>query len=362
MVRIPLRCRFRPSNIGPTSWAPPRGQGGISRRRFSLLPLALAASACAQQGAGSGHGPASPRRTMRVEGTRLLSASGQPFVMRGINLQYGDAPTERLPMIDEIADTGANTIRLLLRRNTTAQELQQGLDRIVARGMVAVVMYWEEDVTCKDGLEGFEAAMLRWTTTWREVLSRPAYQDRLVLNIVNEWGEPDAQDTFGATYRSAIAALRRVGYEFPLMIDAAHCGQNYSVFENGGARRLFEADPLRNMIFSGHAYWSYQTAAAQEAVIAVVQGQGLAFAWGEFGQAAYQAEIGRGTDHRALIRHAEAHDIHYLAWSWYGNGVEDRILDMRHPGPKPVLTPYGREIVEGGPGFKGIRATALPLR
>jgi len=282
--------------------------------------------------------------------------------MRGINLQYGDAPAERLAMIDEIADTRANTIRLLLRQGTTPLQLRQALDRILARGLVVVLMYWDEDVTCKSGIDGFDVAMTRWTTTWRDVLLDPKYRDRMVINIVNEWGEPDAHDTYAATYQRAIPALRAVGYDFPLMIDAAHCGQQHSVFDRGGARRLLESDPLRNLIFSCHAYWSYQTPAPLEAAVALVQSQGLAFAWGEFGQAAYQADIGRSTDHRHVLSHAEAHDIHYLAWSWFGNGAQDRILDMREPGPAPVLTAYGREIVDGGAGFKGIRATALPLR
>lgn len=331
---------------------------GVSRRLFNGLPLAFAAPGASAL--------ASPRRpppgVLRVDGTRLLSATGQPFVMRGVNLQYGDAPAERLAMIDEIADTGANTLRLLLRRDTPAPALRLALERSAARGLAVVAMYWDEDVTCKSAVDGFQVAMARWTTSWREVLLDRAWRDRLVLNIVNEWGEPDAQDTYGSTYRRAIRALRRAGYECPLMIDAAHCGQQHSVFDRGGARRLFEADPLRNLIFSCHAYWSYQTPAALEAAVALVQRQGLAFAWGEFGQADYQAELGRGTDHRHLVRHAEANDIHYLAWSWHGNGVQDRILDMREAGPAPVLTAYGREIVEGGEGFRGIRATAQPLR
>lgn len=356
MPRVPQMSSRPVAQAVPDPVSP--ASAGVNRRALVALPIALALA---------GRTAAQPARRataggLRVQGTRLLSATGRPFVMRGINLQYGDAPAERLPMIDEIADTGANTIRLLLRQGTTAPEVRQAMDRIVARGLAVVVMYWDEDVTCKSAVEGFQVAMARWTTTWRDVLLDPAYRDRLVLNIVNEWGEPDAQDTYGTTYRQAIVALRRAGYTCPLMIDAAHCGQQHSVFDRGGARRLFEADPLRNVIFSCHAYWSYQTPAALEAAVALVQRQGLAFAWGEFGQAAYQADIGRGTDHRHLMRHAEANGIHTLAWSWHGNGVQDRILDMREPGPTPVLTAYGRELVEGGEGFRGIRATAQPLR
>jgi mannan endo-1,4-beta-mannosidase len=279
--------------------------------------------------------------------------------MRGINLQYGDNPSERLAMIDEIADTGANTIRLQLRRNTSAAQLRAALDRIVARQLVAVVMYWETDVTCQSGKEGFETAMTRWTADWKAVLSDPTYRAHLVLNIANEWGEPG--DTYAATYRTAVARLRDAGYEFPLMIDAAHCGQDASVFGQRGAQRIADADPFGNVIFSTHAYWSYQSAAAIDNAVALVKGQGLPFVWGEFGQADFQADQGKATDHRHLIRQAESTGVGYLAWSWYGNGTEARILDMRQPGSAPSLTAYGQEVVEGGNAFQGIRATARQL-
>jgi len=288
----------------------------------------------------------------------IVSATGKPFVMRGINLQYGDDPGTRLPMIDEIADSGANTVRLQLRRDTSARQLAAALDRIVARNMVAVVMYWEDDVTCKAGSSGLRTAMKRWTDTWREVLSDPRYRAHLVLNIANEWGEADAGDSFGNTYRAAVVQLRAAGYEFPLMIDAAHCGQDYSVFANGGAARIAAVDRYRNLIFSTHAYWRYQTHKAIDDAVAAVRDQRLAFVWGEFGQAAFQADIGQATDHSYLIGRAEATGVGYIAWSWYGNDA--RALDMRDSGPKAALTRYGRELVEGGAGFKGIRATSTP--
>jgi mannan endo-1,4-beta-mannosidase len=300
-----------------------------------------------------------PDGTMRVEAGAVLSASSKSFVMRGINLQYGDDPSSRLAMIDEIADTGANTIRLELRSSTTADQLRSALDEIVARGLVAVVMYWESDVTCQSDTKGFEVAMTRWTDTWKAVLGDAKYKANLVLNIANEWGDANAKDAYLNTYRDAIARLRAAGYQFPLMIDAASCGQQYSVFANGGATALAQADPYRNVIFSTHAYWSYQTSAAIDAAIAAVQGQGQAFVWGEFGQAAFQASTGNATDHRYLIKHAEDIGIGYLAWSWYGNGGDAQVLDMRQAGVTPLLTAYGEEVVNGGSSFKGIRATSV---
>ena len=337
------------------------------RTTLSCASLAVLA-ACGGGGSDNAASPTTtiptavkPEGTLRVESGTIVSATGTPFVMRGINLQYGDDPTNRLAMIDEIADTGANAIRLELRSSTTAAQLRAALDEIVARGLVAVVMYWETDVTCQADTKGFETAMTRWTDTWKSVLGDAKYKANLILNIANEWGDVDTQDTYGATYRDAITQLRAAGYQFPLMIDAAHCGQQYSVFTNGGATRLAQTDPYRNVIFSTHAYWSYQTPALIDAAISAVQGQGLAFVWGEFGQAAFQASTGNATDHRYLIRRAEDLGIGYLAWSWYGNGDDAKALDMRQAGATPSLTSYGQEVVEGGSSFKGIRATAVLL-
>lgn len=302
-----------------------------------------------------------PEGTMRVEGTKVKSAAGVNFVMRGINLQYGDNPAERLSMIDEIAATGANTIRLELRSNTTAAQLRAALDKIVGYGMVAVLMYWESDVTCQADTAGFKVALTRWTDTWKSVLGDAKYKANIVLNVANEWGDVDANDTFGTTYRDAITKLRAAGYQFPLMIDAAHCGQDYSVFANRGATKIFEADPYRNVIFSTHAYWNYTGSSAIDAAINAVQSQSVPFVWGEFGQANFQADSGHATDHRYLILRAEQLGIGYTAWSWYGNGTEAKALDMRQPGETAVLTAYGQEVVEGSSIFKGIRATSALL-
>lgn len=59
-----------------------------------------------------------------VRGGDILATNGQVLTLRGINLQYGDNPQERLTSIGPIASTGANAIRLQLRRNTTAAQLR----------------------------------------------------------------------------------------------------------------------------------------------------------------------------------------------------------------------------------------------
>lgn len=348
----------------------------LGRVARGLLASLVGATIAACGGSSSESGPApapvtptptptTPTSTITVRGGDILATNGRVLTLRGINLQYGDNPQERLTSIAPIASTGANAIRLQLRSNTTAAQLRSALDEIVAHGLVAVVMYWEEDVTCQSGSAGFATAMTRWTQTWKDVLSDSKYASNLILNIANEWGSTGSIDTYRSTYRSAIQSLRAAGYRFPLMIDAPGCGQAYSAFANGGAQLIATADTEANLIFSVHAYWSYQTASQIEAAAQAVRATGYPFVWGEFGQRAFQADIGQATDHRYLMKHANEQSIGYIAWSWYGNGGDSAALDMSGSPGAVALTAYGLEVVEGtayqSNPVAGIRGTAVPL-
>lgn len=157
------------------------------------------------------------------------------------------------------------------------------------------------------------------------------------------------------------------------MIDAAHCGQNTSVLANGGAARIAGADKYRNVIFSVHAYWSFQTAAQIDAAATTVRASGYPFVWGEFGQLAFQP--GQATDHRYLMQMSNRDGLGYLAWSWKGNGTWDNqtVLDMSYneglvavstSAPYGLqLTPYGLQVVNGTTigttAVPGIRATSV---
>lgn len=352
---------------------------GAGWRGLALMGVALALClpACGGGGgaaAGTEAAPTPPQATvqgrppagwMRIEGGQIVSASGRPVLLRGINLQYGDSPASRLPAIDAIADQGANAIRLQLRRNTTAAQLRAALDAIVARGLVAIPMYWEEDVTCTHDTAGFATAVQRWTVTWKDVLADPRYRAHLVLNIANEWGQSSRLQDWQDRQVDAIRQIRAAGLAMPLMIDAPDCGQTPGAFSAATAARLLAADPYTNLVFSVHAYWRFQTAALIQAAVDQVRATGVPMVWGEFGQLAFQAASGNATDHRALMRDANRRAVGYLAWSWYGNGPEAVLLDMATRDSGGSLTAYGRQVIEGttldGEAVAGLRATSLPF-
>lgn len=263
---------------------------------------------------------------------QVYSASGKKIVMRGINLQYGDKPLAAIDAIRPLAGVGANTIRLQLTSNTTAAELQAALDKVVANGMLAVLMYWNDNLCTSNynTITHFGPAMDKWLNEWKPVLSDPLYARYIVLNIANEWGRgaTDPQQTeFKNTYIQAIQQLRDAGYTFPLMIDAPQCGQDSTNMAKM-APVIAQADRYRNVIFSAHAYFSYPDKATITTARELMTKTGYPFVWGEFGNDLYVPAGGRPTDYASLMTDANTFGIGYIGWSWFGNGPTTRALDM----------------------------------
>ncbi|MGN6366147.1 cellulase family glycosylhydrolase [Asticcacaulis taihuensis] len=298
-----------------------------------------------------------PAPVFHTEGSEILRPDGTAFIARGINLQYGDNPKAALPAIKAISSTGANIIRLQLRRNTSAKDLKKALDRAVALKLPVMVFYWESDITC-----GTDSARLRrdtgdlWLRRWADVLSERKYQPYLMLNIANEWGSSkDNYANYMATYTDLIRAMRARGYRAPIVIDAADCGQATGSFLEGRGKTLQALDPLHNLIVSVHAYnkpWNSPEMIDRN--IADLKSEGVPFLLGEFGDQEL-AEDGSAVDHLHLMQAAQETGTGWITWSWKGNGGVTKVLDMSESYGKVKLTRRGQEIVDGP---YGLRATA----
>lgn len=285
---------------------------------------------------------------------RIHAPDGSEFIARGVNLQYGDRPEQALPAIAAIDSTGANMIRLQLRRNTTAQQLRRALDEAVKHKIPVMVFYWEKDITCAS-----DSALLRrdtealWLKRWAVVLKTPKYQPWIMLNIANEWGtSKDGFKDYEATYTDLIKAFRAEGVRAPIVIDAADCGQAISSFTGGRGKAFVEADPLKNLIVSVHAYHHlWNSPGLIDDNIAALKATGLPFMLGEFGDRELN-EDGHTVDHLYLMQSAQAQGVGWLAWSWKGNGGATRVLDMSQDYGKVTLTRRGEEIVKAWGGLK----------
>jgi len=225
-------------------------------KAFTAVCLTLMVTGCTSLQSAYDALHNAPAPVFHTQDSDILRPDGSPFIARGINLQYGDNPKAALPGIRAIASTGANIIRLQVRRDTPAKELRQALDAAVKRKLPVMVFYWEPDITC-----GTDSARLRrdtgdlWLTRWADVLNERKYQPWLMLNIANEWGTSKGDYTgYIATYNDLIRAMRARGYRAPIVIDAADCGQATGSFLDGRGKTLQADDPLHNLIVSVHAY------------------------------------------------------------------------------------------------------------
>lgn len=299
-------------------------------------------------------------RTMFTRGPDIRLVSGDPFIARGINLQYGDDPETKAPALRVMSEVGANIVRLQLRRDTSADELEAALVALSRQPVITMVMFWEEDTTGGTDTN----VLLRdveelWLTRWMPVLRDPRFADRLMINVVNEWGEDDNDyEPFLSTYETIIARFREERFRMPIVIDAPHYGQYKDAFLHGRAERLLAADRLDNLVFSLHAYnASFDTTEEVDAAFAAYIAAGFPWLWGEFGGTRFEAETDLAIDHHHLLERAQEEGIGWIAWSWKGNGPQAAVLDMSRDYGAISLTTRGEEIVNGPYGLK---ATSVP--
>ncbi len=134
--------------------------------------------------------PSEDALVITTSSNEIFDASTNPVLLRGINLQYGDNPEVRLAGIAAIKETGANVVRLQLRANTTAAQLEAALDEIVANNLIAMPMLWEGEgeITCTESDEFINKYTQElWFDRWIDVLVKDKYQSHLMINIANEW-------------------------------------------------------------------------------------------------------------------------------------------------------------------------------
>lgn len=329
----------------------------ISRPLFTLLAMSTL-TACGGGGSINDSGSSGPvispvTTEIAVNGTELRSTTGKRFIPRGINLQYGDNPTNAYPALAHIASANANIVRLQLRKTTTAEQLKTALDQIVAQGMVAMPMYWEEDITCKSDAKALQSAVdTLWLTRWQAVLLDPAYAGKIMLNIANEWGSSNDFPGYISTYKTVIGQFRAAGFQMPLVIDAADCGQNPASFvEQKRYAALQNADELKNIVFSVHAYnYRWNSVQKFEAILDSYQQLALPLLIGEFGDSEFEASSSNNVDHLQLMASANQRNIGWIAWSWYGNGGGYEVLNMSE-NYGWALTRRGDEIINSEPGL-----------
>gem|GEM_PF-840140 len=290
-----------------------------------------------------------------VSGGRLFDRFGADFVMRGINHPVAWFQNDALDWLDEIASTGANSVRLVWEaRLASTQVIRASIERSVELGMVPMVEL--HDITGSQNVNDPARMAQYYVDEMRDVLLD--FEPYLLVNIANEWGAFQTSDeTWVQAYRQAISVLRDAGINHTLVIDANDYGQRGNTIVTRG-RELLDFDPQHNILFSTHMYQSYESPQTMLDVLRGAQMGNLPIIVGEFG---FQHGNRNGqpipVPYQTMIAEAARIGVGYLAWSWTGNSQDVGYLDLSVDGRASQLTDWGNDIING---TNGIRATSVP--
>jgi sugar lactone lactonase YvrE len=261
---------------------------------------------------------------IRVSGNTINDPNGNQFLFRGPNLAlaWWPVPGTADTAIPELAaaDKGnCNGVRIVwddkIPRNTVAI-LQSALQRCEDNNLAVILgmHYGAEGLNGGTDPSIVNDAVNYWTGAALSVIKR--YENRIVLNIVNEWnGNTAGGDTsvYVATYRSAIATIRNAGIHAPILIDSAGWGQDYSIIYQSG-QTLLNSDPDRNVVFAIHMYEMYPDASSVRTALERIKiEKGLPVIVGEFGP----INNGHFVDAVSVMNYCEQYQVGSCAWTWH---------------------------------------------
>ncbi|MFY0574927.1 cellulase family glycosylhydrolase [Cystobacter fuscus] len=256
---------------------------------------------------------------------RLLDANGNDFIIRGISHPHAWFP-QRTSAFADIKVVGANSVRVVLSggrwSTNTASDVANVISLCKQNRLVCVL---ENHDTTGYGEQGgaysLDQAVDYWLSIRGALVGQEAY---VIINIGNEpYGNTLYTEWVGATM-GAIQRLRNAGLTHTLMIDAPNWGQDWSNTMRNNAEEVWEADPLRNSIFSVHMYGVYNTPSKVKDYLDSFTSRGLPILVGEFGW--YHSD--GDPDEFTLTEYTTLQGLGYMGWSWSGNGGGVEYLDM----------------------------------
>lgn len=296
----------------------------------------------------SGTSTANANSGFYVSGTKLYDANGNPFVMRGINHGHAWYKDQATTAIEGIANTGANTVRIVLSDGGqwTKDDIHTVRNLIsLAEDNNLVAVLEVHDATGYDSIASLNRAVDYWIEMRSALIGK---EDTVIINIANEWFGSWEGAAWADGYKQAIPRLRNAGLNHTLMIDAAGWGQFPQSIHDYG-REVFNADPERNTMFSIHMYeYAGGNASQVRTNIDRVLNQDLALVIGEFGHRHTNGDV----DESTIMSYSEQRGVGWLAWSWKGNGPEWEYLDLSNDWAGNNLTAWGNTIVNGPYGLR----------
>lgn len=212
------------------------GAGGTSSSAEGLS--GGVSSGSSEPDAGQGQGGAL-RSVLSTSGRTLLDTCGRPLVIRGVEQSLADglpADNNWMGIVDEIAEGGANAVRLHPHSSLENVDVVSVLTRVQERGLIGFLRPESTDWFTQAGVKDLLAP----------------FADHIVLDAF--YPEYDDRGRFVTEAKTAVEQLRAHGYQVPLFVMSNKYGRDLPALLNSGAE-ILAADPLTNVIFGWTAYW-----------------------------------------------------------------------------------------------------------
>ena len=291
-----------------------------------------------------------------IEGDNLLDAKGNVFIIRGINYPHQWYPTRYKTSIPHIAATGANTIRIVLGCGkqwgpTPNNQVKDLIDVCKNNKLIAIL----EVHDCTGYNDNQAAATLEKAVNYwiglKEILSgEEAY---VIINLANEpFGNNLTYSRWESDHVNAIKSMRNAGFKHTLMVDAGNWGQDWQNVMLNKAQQVFNADELKNTVFSVHMYEVYDSDEKVNNYLTTFRNRyNFPLVVGEFGHA-HGVSGSQDVAEDAIMARCVQYGIGYLGWSWCGNSTDYQYLDLVTNWDPTQLTSWGNTLIKGSNGIK----------
>jgi mannan endo-1,4-beta-mannosidase len=289
-----------------------------------------------------------------ISGRNLVDANGNVFIMRGTSHPHVWFQGETASYA-ELAGLGSNAVRVVLGSGHRGWGLSSAADVTNVINLCKqnrLICMLEVHDTTGFGEQGGAATLDQAVTYWDSIRTALIGQENFILiNIGNEPIGNNNPAQWTTATANAVSRMRTLGFQHTLVVDAPNWGQDWTntMRTPANAQAVWNADPLRNTLFSVHMYEVYGSLSAITTYFDAFAAMGLPLIVGEFGN----AHNGQNVDEDAIMAEAQARGIGWLAWSYSGNS--DGLLDQAIGFNPAQLTSWGTRVFNG---TNGIRATA----
>jgi mannan endo-1,4-beta-mannosidase len=289
------------------------GQGGLGTAAGGAGAGGTTGGTAGSVASGGTSTGGSASSTLHVDGRFLYDRCNEKVVLRGVNeMIVWTEGKDGAPEFTEIAQTGANTVRIVWNEEGNAAQLDTAIANALAAKLIPIV----EHHSATGKLPDVAAKVVPYWTQSDVAQVLVKHQANLLLNIANEAGDDQVtQEAFESTYKAAITAIRGTGFQGPLVIDAPQWGQDIDRLQASGPA-LIAADPLHNLMFSVHMWWSDAEGTRVKQELQQSADMNLPLVVGEFAQHAVYLCDQSPFAYSVLLDEANTREIGWLAWSW----------------------------------------------